>query len=172
MLISQKMNDAINVQIGNEFNASLQYVAIAAHFDSETLPELAAHFYRQGEEERDHAMRFVKYLVDAGGQVRIPAVPEPETGFKSVEQAVKLSLDQEQAVTQQINALVELAEKESDHITKNFLAWFLTEQLEEVSSMDDLLRVVQRAGETNMLYVEEYLVRHHSKTAKSAPPAG
>ncbi|MEW6157668.1 MAG: ferritin [Verrucomicrobiota bacterium] len=164
------MNEAINEQIGNEFCASLQYVAIASHFAGDALPELAAHFYKQAEEERDHAMRFVKYVVEAGGTVEIPAIPKPTIGFKSVEEPVRLSLEQEKTVTNQINALVELALKESDHITKNFLNWFLTEQLEEVSSMQDLLRVVERAGERNLLYVEDYLARHHGKTASK--PAG
>lgn len=171
MLISETMNGAINQQIGNEFSASLQYVAIASHFASETLPELAAHFYRQAEEERNHAMRFVHYVVEAGGRVEIPAIPMPRADFATVEEAVQMSLDQEKAVTQQINELVELSQKESDHITQNFLAWFLTEQLEEVSSMQDLLRIVQRAGESNLLFVEDYLARRGGKgTTKSKLP--
>lgn len=164
MLIIKKMNDALNEQIGNEFSASLQYVAIASHFAAEALPELAAHFYKQADEERDHAMRFVNYVVEAGGRVEIPAIPIPTASFHTVEQAVQLSLDQERKVTDQINALVELALRESDHITHNFLAWFLTEQLEEVSSMDNLLRIIKRAGEGNILYVEDYLARRHGKT--------
>ncbi|MBM3833389.1 MAG: ferritin [Verrucomicrobia bacterium] len=172
MLISDSMNAAINEQIGNEFSASLQYVSIASHFASETLPELAAHFYNQSEEERDHAMRFVRYVVDAGGRVEIPAIAMPKADFKSVEEAVQISLEQEKTVTQQINDLVELSLKESDHITHNFLAWFLTEQLEEVSSMQDLLKVVQRAGDTNLLFVEDYLARRKGKAmSKPAPLA-
>lgn len=169
MLISQSMNDAINQQIGNEFTASLQYVSIAAHFASETLPELAAHFYRQAEEERDHALRFLHYIVEAGGRVEIPAIPTPQSEFKTVEEAIQLSLDREKAVTEQINELVQLALKESDYITNNFLAWFLTEQLEEVSNMENLLKTVQRAGEANLLFVEDYLARKQRKTA-TAPP--
>lgn len=169
MLISESMNGAINDQIGNEFSASLQYVSIASHFAAETLPELAAYFYSQADEERAHAMRFAKYLVDAGGRVEIPATPMPKSDFKSVEEAVQISLDQEKTVTQQINDLVELSLKESDHITHNFLAWFLTEQLEEVSAMGDLLKTVQRAGETNLLFVEDYLARR--KPRPSAKPA-
>lgn len=159
MLISKKINDAINQQIGNEFGASLQYVAIAAHFDAEALPQLAAHFYKQGEEERDHAMRFVKFVVEAGGQVGIPAVAAPKTKFSSAEQAVKLSLDWELEVTTQIHKLVEMAKKESNYTADNFLQWFVKEQLEEVSSMDNLLKVIQRAGEEGLLRVEEYLAR-------------
>lgn len=160
MLISKKMNEAINEQIGNEFAASLQYVAIAAHFASESLTELAAGFYKQAEEERDHAMRFVKYVVETGGRIEIRAIAAPKSRFKSAAEAVKLSLDQEKSVTAQINALVELSIKTSDHTTHNFLSWFIREQLEEVSSMENLLKVVQRAGESNLLYVEEFLARH------------
>jgi ferritin len=159
MLISKKINDAINQQIGNEFGASLQYVAIAAHFDNVALPQLAAHFYKQAEEERDHAMRFVKYLVDADGHVVIPAVASPKSKFSTAAESVKLSLDWELEVTKQINRLVEMAKKENDYTTDTFLQWFVKEQLEEVSSMDQLLKVIQRAGENNLLRVEEYLAR-------------
>ena len=83
----------------------------------------------------------------------------PRADFKSAEEAVQLSLDNEKNFTDQINELVDLALKESDHITNNSLAWFLNEQLEEVSRMESLLKVVQRAGEGNLLYVENYLAR-------------
>src|SRR5437016_1097548 len=121
MLISKKMNSAINEQIGNEFAASLQYVAIASHFACEGLNVLAAHFYKQAEEERDHAMRFIKFVVDADGHVEIPAIPSPQANFKKAEDSIALSLSQEQKVTEQISAIVELAVKESDHITHTFL---------------------------------------------------
>jgi ferritin len=159
MLISKRINEAINQQIGNEFAASLQYVAIAAHFENEALPQLAGHFYRQAEEERDHAMRFIKYTIDAGGHVTIPDIPSPKGRFSRAEEAVKLSLERELEVTRQINKLVELAKKESDYTTDNFLQWFVQEQLEEVSSMDQLLKVIQRAGESGLLRVEEYIAR-------------
>ncbi len=168
MLISKNMNAAINEQIGNEFSASLQYVAIAAHFQGESLAELATHFYRQADEERSHAMRFVKYVLDAGGHVEVPGIPAPQHRFKNAQEAVQLSLEHEKKVTEQINDLVELAIKESDHITRNALNWFVNEQLEEVSSMDNLLKVVQRAGETNLLYVEDYLGRHRGATAAAS----
>jgi ferritin len=159
MLISQKMNETINAQIGREFGAFLQYVAIATHFDGQSLPQFAHHFSRQADEERDHAMRFIRYLVDAGARVVIPAVGAPKSGFATAEEAVKLSLDWEQEVTRQIHAILELAQKENDHTTQQVLQWFVAEQLEEVSSMDKLLSVVRRAGEGGLLSVEEYLAR-------------
>jgi ferritin len=165
MLTSQKIVDAINEQIGAEFSAMLQYVAIAAHFQTETLPELAAHFSRQAEEENAHALRFVKYVIDTGACVRIPAIPAPQSSFSSAAEAVRLSLEQEKRVTSQINSLVHIAKDESDYTTDNFLQWFVQEQLEEVASMGDLLSIVERATESNLLRVEEYLARKGDKPA-------
>ena len=158
MLTNQKVIDAINEQIGYEFSASMQYYAIASHFAAEALPQLSSHFFSQAEEEKEHALRFIKYVVDAGGNVVIPAIEAPRGKFQNPEEAVKLSLDQEVKVTHQINALVALARNENDYITINFLQWFLTEQLEEVSSMDNLLKIVERAGE-DLLQADEYLAR-------------
>ena len=89
----------------------------------------------------------------------IPAVKAPKNKFASAEEAVNLSLDWEVEVTQQIHKLVDLAKKEVNYTTDNFLQWFVKEQLEEVSSMDNLLKVIRRAGEGGLLRVEEYLAR-------------
>jgi len=172
MLISQKMNDALNTQVGNEFGASLQYVAIGCHFGTENLPELAAHFLKQADEERMHAMKLAQYVVDAGGHVVIPAVSAPRATFKTAEEAVELSVKWEVTVTKQINGLVDLAIAESDHISRNFLQWFVNEQLEEVSSMEQLLSIVRRAGESGLLFVEEYLARRGAPKVASAMGAG
>jgi bacterioferritin B len=164
MLTSQRIIDAINEQIGNEFSAMLQYFAISAHFDAETLPGLCEHFAKQAEEEKEHAMRFIRYVTATGAKVNIPAIPAVQCGFKHAEEAVALSLEQEKRVTAQINALVHMAKEESDYTSDNFLQWFVQEQLEEVSSMQDLLSVVKRAGEGNLLLVEEYLARKNGRS--------
>lgn len=168
MLISKELNAAINEQIGHEFGAMLQYVAIATYLEGEALPRLAAHFYRQAEEEKSHAMRLVHYVVEAGGQVAIPAIPAGKSGFTSAEEAVKLSLDQEVTVTNQINALADLAIKDNDHAARIMLDWFVTEQIEEVSSMDQLLRMIGRAGESGLLFVEQFLSEGGGATGAEA----
>jgi len=142
MVANQKIIAAINEQIGNEFSAMLQYYAIGAYFGAEALPELSAHFQMQAEEEKGHALRFIQFLIDTAARVDIPAVPAPKGHFEVAEAAVKLSLEQEQRVTTQINALLSMAKAESDYTTDNFLQWFVREQLEEVASMQQLLRVV------------------------------
>ncbi|MGH2348056.1 MAG: ferritin [bacterium] len=158
MLISEKINAAINEQIGREFGASLQYVAIAGYFDAENLPQLASYFHKQADEEREHALKFVRFIADTGGRVAVPAVSAAKSQFSSAEEAVKLSLEWEEKVTQQIYDLVNLAAKEGNWITHHFLQWYVDEQLEEVSSMDLLLDTVRRAKD-QLLFVEDYLAR-------------
>ena len=157
MLISKAMNDQMNEQIGHEFGASLQYVSIAAYFDDVGLPVLRDHFFKQADEERVHAMKFVRFILDAGGKVRIPAIPAPKPTFKSAEEAVTLALEWEQTVTKQINALMNQSGSEKDYLSHDFLEWFVREQLEEVSSMDMLLKMVQRTGESGLMLVESAL---------------
>jgi bacterioferritin B len=150
--------DALNEQIAYELAASNQYVAIAVHFDSETLPQLAAHFYRQALEERNHAMMLVQYLLDSGEQATIPAVAEPKNDFWDAVAPVSLALQQERTVTDQIVRLAALAREENDLVGAQFMDWFLKEQREEVASMSALLAVVERAAD-NLLLAEEHLSR-------------
>ena len=147
-------------QIGHEFSASQQYIAIAVYFDGQTFPMLSAHFYQQSLEERNHAMMLVQFLLDSERSVPIPGIAAPQTDFEDASAAVSLALVQEQRVTGQFNELTRLARQENDFQGEQFLQWFLKEQLEETSSMSDLLAIVERAGESNLLLVEEFLSRN------------
>lgn len=102
-------------------------------------------------------MKFVRYLLDAGGSVEIPAIPAPRHKFGSAEEAVSLALEWENTVTKQIVALLDLATSEKDYLSHDFLEWFVREQLEEVSSMDMLLKMVRRSGESGLMHVENAL---------------
>jgi ferritin len=157
MLISRELTDAINEEIGMEFFASHQYLNIAAYFEGLALKKLAKMFYKQSEEEREHGLKFAKYVVEAGGTVEIPAVQAPKATFQSVEEAIRVSLDWELDVTKRCNALMALAIDQKDYIAQDFLRWFVTEQLEEVSTMENLLKVIQQAGERNVIMLEAYL---------------
>jgi len=170
MLISTEIADAINAQIGMEFQASLQYDAIGAHFASESLPKLALYFFKQATEERGHAHRFMKYLIDCGARVVIPALPATINRFQFAKDAVKLSYDQEMAVTQAINCIQDTAVKSGDHLTVTFLQWFIREQLEEVAGMESLLKTVERAGEGGLLLVEQLLTTGSLKGGGPAIP--
>jgi ferritin len=154
---SDRLLSALNAQVGHELHASLQYVSIAAHFDAENLPRLAEFFYRQADEEKMHAMKFVRHVVDLGGRVKIPAIASPRAEFATAATAVELSLQWEHTVTGQIYDLVDIAKADRDYISMRFLDWFVSEQLEEINTMETLLSLVQRAGEDNLLLVEDYI---------------
>jgi ferritin len=145
-------------QVRNEFTASQQYVAVAVWFDDLDLPQLAAHFYRQSVEERNHAMMLVQYLLDRDVRVRIPGVDAVVNEFSSVQEPIKLALVQEQQVTAQIEALFRAARDESDALGEQFMLWFLKEQVEEVASMQTLLAVAERAGD-NLFHLEDFVAR-------------
>jgi ferritin len=171
-----RFHDSVNAQIGREFGASQQYIAIAVWYDAEALPQLAAHFYRQSVEERNHAMMLVQYLLDSDAKVVIPGVEAPQNDFDDAVAPVRLALDQEKRVTEQISELARIAREENDLVGEQFLGWFLQEQREEVSSMSDLLKLVERASESNLLLAEEHLARAAANSLEAAvdataPPA-
>jgi bacterioferritin B len=164
--------ERLNEQIANEFAAHQQYVANAVHYDGETLPRLAAFFYRQAVEERTHAMMMVQYLLDADAAVRVPGIDAPRTDFADIAEPVRVALDQERRVSDQVAELAKVARDGSDLLSEQFMQWFLKEQVEEVATMSGLLKVVERSA-TRPMDVEEYLVREHSTQADdpTAPPA-
>jgi ferritin len=164
MIIKQPLVEAMNQQVQSEFMASAQYIAIAVYFDEESLGDLANFFYRQSEEERQHAMKFVHFLLETGAKPIIPALPELKNDFVSAAEAVQYALDQEIKVTNQINALVSLSVAENDHVSNNFLQWFVTEQVEEVDSMTTLLQTIKHAG-SSLLLVEDFVRRNMQQTA-------
>jgi bacterioferritin B len=161
--------ERLNEQIAYEFAASQQYIANAAYYDAETLPRLAAFFYAQAIEERNHAMMMVQYLLDADADVTIPGVAAPQAGFADVVAPVALALEQERRVSDQIAALAAIAREEGDFQSEQFTQWFLKEQVEEVASMSALLKVVERSADSPMT-IEDYLVREGVGESGGADP--
>ena len=131
MLISKELQEGINAQIGHEFAASMQYIGIAGYFKTENLELLADLFFEQAEEESEHALKFVNYILDTSGELRIPMIPEAKFDFSSAEEAVQAGLNWEIDVTNQINSLMDLAKEQNDHLAQYFLQWYIDEQLED-----------------------------------------
>ena len=157
MQISKALVDLINEQIAHELIASNQYLQLATYFDGQALRKLSEFFYKQSEEEREHALKFVHYLTEVGGDVRILEIPAANYDISSAEQAFQVSLDWEKEVTRRIYAMMDLAVEEKDYASQAFLQWFVTEQVEEEDSMGTMLQIVQQAGEKNLLMVEAYM---------------
>lgn len=159
----------LNAQIGCELASHNQYLACAVYYDALTMPQMAAFFYRQAAEERDHALMMVQYLLDTDAKVEIPPVDGVINDFENVVAPVALALEQEQRVTGQINDLYRIAREEVDFASEQFVAWFIREQVEEVATMSDLLNVVAR-NHDDVEQIEVYVARETS-SARSDPTA-
>jgi bacterioferritin B len=172
---AQQFVSELNDQIGREYGAHQQYVAVAVYYDALTLPQLAAFFYRQAIEERGHAMMMVQYLLDAGETPRIPGVSEPRNEFADVVEPIRIALEQERRVTDEISGLAAIAREANDYVSEQFTQWFLKEQVEEVATMSDLLAIAERAG-GRWSDIEDFIAREHpgdeSGDPTSPTPAG
>lgn len=157
MKINKELNDAINKQIGEELKASNGYANMASYFNSLGLLRLTAMFFDQSEEEREHAMKFLHYLLEVDGNVAIPAIPAVPNKFDSVKAAFKMALSWEQEVTGKINHLMDLAVEAKDYATQDFLRWYVTEQVEEESTMSHLITLAEALGDRSILNLEAYL---------------
>jgi bacterioferritin B len=155
---SERFVEALNDQIGREFNAAHQYTAVGAWYDRETFPRLAKFFFDQAEEERGHALKMVGYLRDAGGELRLGEVKAPKTSFADHVEPIRLSLENERKVTLAIATLFQIARETNDYASESFMQWFVDEQVEEEATMDALLQVAERVREYPMM-VEEFLAR-------------
>ncbi|MCC6146066.1 MAG: ferritin [Anaerolineaceae bacterium] len=160
MLISRKLNEAINAQVGHEFQAAMEYVQMAAYFEDEGLKQTAALFFKQAEEENEHAMKFIKYILDTGGKVAIPAISAPKVDYSSAEEVFKTALGWEMIVTKNIIDLRHIAEEEKDYAAQQFLDWFHEEQIEEVATMEYFLKVAQKIGDRNIFMLESAAAHH------------
>jgi ferritin len=156
-MTKSKFNDLLSLQIGNEFAASQQYVAVAVWFANQDLPQLAKYFYRQSVEERNHAMMMVQYMLDRDVPVEVPGVPAVRNDFASVTEPLALALQQEKEVTRSIEGLFRAARSEDDALGEQFMLWFLKEQVEEVAAMTTLLNIAERAD--NLFDIENFIAR-------------
>ena len=170
-MTASRFVEALNAQIGNEFAAHQQYVACAIYYDDLTMPQMASFFYAQALEERDHAMMMVKFLLDTDASVRMPGVEAPTVDFADVTAPIELALAQEKRVSEQIFNLTKIAREENDFAAEQFMKWFIKEQVEEVSTMNDLLTVVTRAKD-DIEAIEEYVKREQGAAGAdpTAPP--
>jgi ferritin len=170
--LDTKFHHLLQEQVRAEFTASQQYIAIAVHFDGADLPQLAKLFYAQAVEERNHAMMLVRYLLDRNVDVEIPGVDPVRNSFDSPRDAVRLALDLERGVTEQLTRLASVAREEADYLGEQFIQWFLKEQVEEVALMTTLVRVADRAG-VNVFHLEDFVAREIAagQADPSAPKA-
>jgi len=146
MTLNPKLTELLNEQINNEMSSSYIYLAMAAWFEQTPYAGFASWMFNQSREETMHALKFYQYLVDRDAVVSLKPIAQPKATFDSPIDVFEHSLKQEQAVTQQINDLYDLAEQVKDHSSKNLLLWFLNEQIEEEKTVRDMLDRLKLAG--------------------------
>ncbi len=168
--MTSRFAEQLNAQIGNEFAAHQQYVAVAVHYDALTMPRMAGFFYQQAREERDHAMMMIRYLLDTDHEVTIPGSAAPQSHFDGVVEPIELALGQERRVTDQVYALTRIARDENDFAAEQFMQWFIKEQVEEVATMAALVTVAKRHAD-NIADLEAYMARETITAARADPTA-
>ena len=149
-MISQSLTDALNEQLKHEFYSSYLYLAMSAYCDSQNLTGFAHWMRLQADEEREHAMKFYDFILDRGGRVALPALPQPQRDFGSPANLFEQVLAHEQEVTSLIEQLHRKAVAEQDHPTQVFLQWFITEQVEEEKTASQILETLRMAGDNKV----------------------
>ncbi|HEX5625891.1 MAG TPA: ferritin [Saprospiraceae bacterium] len=149
-MLDKQVAAALNNQLELEASSSYSYLSMAVWCDQKSLDGCARFFYRQAEEEHQHMMKIMHYLIERDGQPQIPAIKKPKGDFKSINEIFMLTFEQEKKVTQSINEIINTTQKLNDHSTQNFLQWYVEEQREEESVVMKILDRINLIGEGPM----------------------
>lgn len=144
--MNDKIREAFNKQINEELFSSYLYLAMSAYFESINLPGFAQWMRCQSQEELVHAMKFYNFINERGGTVVLTAIDGPPASWESPQNVFEEAYKHEQKITGMINDLVDLAIREKDHASNNFLQWFVAEQVEEEDSADKVVQSLKLAG--------------------------
>ena len=146
-MLSEKMQEALNIQINKEIYSAYLYLSMAAYCESINLKGFANWMTIQVQEELSHAQKFFHYLPERGGKVNLQPIDGPETEWDSPLAVFKHVYEHEQLVTGLIHGLVKLARAEEDYATESFLKWFIDEQVEEEASASEVVEKLKLAGD-------------------------
>ena len=146
-MLSKNLEKSINKQINAELWSAYLYLSMSSHFTHEGLPGVAHWFMKQYEEEVEHAMRFMQYMADKGSKVLLAPIEKVDTEWDSLMHAFEETLAHEKVVTGLIHDLMTLAKKENDYATEIMLQWFVTEQVEEEDSVNEILDTLRLIGD-------------------------
>jgi ferritin len=174
-MISKIVENAINEQIKREEHSSRIYLAMASWAERTGYPGAANWLYVQTEEERIHMLKLVHYLNDRGGSAIIPSLDAPVAKFKSLPDVFQKVLEHEEYISASINELYAICTKEKDFTTANYLQWYITEQIEEESTVRSILDQIRLAGNDKgglFMMDKEFAVMATAKRAALAVSGG
>ncbi len=159
-MLNQALQNGFNDQIHEELYSSYLYLAMAAHFESVSLPGFASWMKKQADEERSHAMRLWEHVYDRGGKVELKAIEQPPTGFGKPLEVFRQVLAHEQKITASINSLYALATQEGDVAAQIWLQWFVTEQVEEEKHVTDLIEQLEMSKDHGFaaLFMDQHVL--------------
>ncbi len=147
-MISERMANELNKQINAELYSSYLYLSMSAWCDNAGYRGFSAWMRAQADEEYTHAMKFYDYMLDVGGKIVLEQIEKPQTDWNSPYELFEAVKKHELHVTQLINDLVAVAVEEKDYATNIFLQWFVTEQIEEVSNVSEIIDKFKMIGES------------------------
>ena len=146
-MASVKMLDALNGQLNKEMFSSYLYLSMAVYFEDQNLNGMANWMKLQSQEEYEHGMKFYEYIMQVGGKVKLLQIDEPADNWDSAQAAFEGALEHEKFISKSINDLADIAMSEKDHATVNFLAWFVTEQVEEEATALQIIEDFKLIGD-------------------------
>jgi ferritin len=146
-MLSERIEQSLNEHMHAELYASHVYLALAAYCESINLTGAGNWMRMQSDEERGHAMRFYRFIIDRGGRVKFGAIDDPPDAFGSALEVFEYTLKHEQAVTERIRKLYQLTDDENDYATQTFLQWFVNEQVEEEKSAAQIVDDLRMIGD-------------------------
>jgi len=148
-MISEKMTKVLNNQINAELYSSYLYLSMSAYFAGKNYSGMASWMRLQADEEYQHAMKFFDYVLEVGSKVNLGTIEKPEINWESPLAVFDAAHKHELHVTKLINDLADIALSERDHATNIFLQWFITEQIEEVSTVEEIIQKFKLIGDNN-----------------------
>ncbi len=166
-MLNKKIEDILNRQVEREGYSSLLYLSMASWAESSGYPGIAQWLYAQSNEELEHMLKFIHYINDRGGKAVIPGLDTPPSDWESVQALFEAVLKHEQFVTASINEIVTACIEENDHTTNNWVQWFVTEQIEEESSVQEILDKLALVGQHNMYMFDRDIMNMRSSGGSS-----
>jgi ferritin len=168
--MNEELHHRLNEHLQLELGAAHNYLAMSLWFEVQNLPGFAGWLRAQSSEETGHAHRFINHLLERDSKIELPAIPKPPSEWASPRAAIEATLASEQRVTESINSLYDLAEKVGDRAARNLLQWFVDEQVEEESTVRNILGRLELAGDEGLglLLVDQEV----GKSAPSPPSGG
>jgi len=172
-MLSKKLLEGLNRQINEEYYSSYLYHAMVGYFEDLNLDGCAHWMRMQAEEEHQHALKIFDYVVDRGGRIELFEVKKPPMEWESPRAAFEAALEHEKFMTDNISKLADLAIDEKDHATNNLMQWYVSEQVEEESQVDDILKKLDLMGDhgTGLFLLDRELLKRQPPVPLTGPNA-